>query len=192
MPIDGKVRIAAVGDLHCRLDKEGHYRRLVDAVNDICRAYGIGFDIHVGETVLGIKGRVGFEAGAALLLIRAHRELEKLVATKWQLFWKDQLGRFYGDRLHEGHYFDPTLRDIEALVASSQQKVTGETRIHVSPGRFLVTGATSPYSMMDRAVATYGEENVLWTGDEAKAFARVGAIPELLAARAAARAEGQG
>ena len=121
---------------------------VVDAVNDLCRAYGIGFDIHVGETVLGIKGRVGFEAGAALLLIRSHRELEKLVATKWQLFWKDQLGRFYGDRLHEGQYFDPSCRDIEAFLTSSQQRVVGETRVRLSAGRFQVTGTRSPYSMM--------------------------------------------
>src|ERR1051326_6798298 len=146
--------------------------------------------IHVGETALGIKGRIGFEAGAALLLISAHRELEKVALTKWQIFWKDQLGRFYGDRLHEGHYFDPALRDIEALIASSQQRVTGETRVHVAPGRFMVTGARSPFSMMDRSVATYGEENRLWTGDEARAFARIGAIPELLAARAGAAAAG--
>ncbi|MGH7531887.1 MAG: argininosuccinate synthase domain-containing protein, partial [Gemmatimonadales bacterium] len=87
---------------------------LVDRVNLLARSYGFGRDIHVGETTIGIKGRVGFEAGAALLLIRAHRELEKLVLTKWQAFWKDQLARFYGDRLHEGQYFDPALRDIEA------------------------------------------------------------------------------
>lgn len=167
----------------------GH--EIVDALTARAAEYGIGHGIHVGETALGIKGRIGFEAGSALILISAHRELEKLVLTKWQSFWKDQLGRFYGDRLHEGHYFDPTLRDIEAMVTSSQQKVIGETRVRFSPGRFLVTGARSPFSMMDRAVATYGEENRLWTGDEAKAFARVGAIPELLASRAAARAAGE-
>jgi argininosuccinate synthase len=157
------------------------------------RAAGFGFgrNIHVGETALGIKGRIGFEAGAALVLIAAHRELEKLVLTKWQTFWKDQLGRFYGDRLHEGHYFDPALRDIEALITSSQQRVTGETRIRLAPGRFLVTGARSPYSLMDPAVATYGEENRLWSGDEARGFSRIGAIPELLAARAAERAAGR-
>ncbi|MGE3496107.1 MAG: argininosuccinate synthase [Gemmatimonadales bacterium] len=165
---------------------------IVDALSERCAAYGIGHGIHTGETALGIKGRIGFEAGSALVLIAAHRELEKLVLTKWQAFWKDQLGTFYGDRLHEGHYFDPALRDIEALIASSQRKVTGETRVRLAPGRFLVTGATSPWSMMDRAVATYGEENVLWTGDEAKAFARVGAIPELLAMRADQRARGEG
>lgn len=165
---------------------------IVDTLSARAAEYGIGHGIHVGETALGIKGRIGFEAGSALILISAHRELEKLVLTKWQAFWKDQLGTFYGDRLHEGHYFDPTLRDIEAMVQSSQQKVTGETRVRLAPGRFLVTGARSPWSMMDRAVATYGEENVLWTGDEAKAFARVGAIPELLAMRAEARARGEG
>lgn len=161
---------------------------LVDALAERCASYGIGHGIHVGETALGIKGRIGFEAGAALVLIASHRELEKLVLTKWQSFWKDQLGRFYGDRLHEGHYFDPALRDIEAMVESSQQRVSGETRVHLAPGRFLVTGARSPWSMMDPAVATYGEENRLWSGEESKAFARVGAIPELLAMRAAARA----
>lgn len=163
---------------------------IVDALSARAAQFGIGHGIHVGETALGIKGRIGFEAGSALMLISAHRELEKLVLTKWQAFWKDQLGKFYGDRLHEGHYFDPTLRDIEAMVTSSQRKVNGETRIRLAPGRFLVTGARSPYSMMDPAVATYGEENRLWTGDEAKAFARVGAIPELLALRAESRAEG--
>jgi argininosuccinate synthase len=157
---------------------------LVARLGELCEAYGIGRNIHVGETALGIKGRIGFEAGAALLLIGAHRELEKLVLTKWQTFWKDQLGRFYGDRLHEGQYFDPALRDIEALIASSQARVTGETRVRLAAGRFQVVGTRSPHSMMDTAVATYGEENRLWTGDEARAFARVAAVPSLLAARA--------
>jgi argininosuccinate synthase len=158
---------------------------LIHCLGELAAAYGIGRNIHVGETALGIKGRIGFEAGAALLLIAAHRELEKLVLTKWQAFWKDQLARFYGDRLHEGQYFDPSLRDIEALITSSQQRVTGETRVRLAPGRFHVVGTRSPHSMMDSAVATYGEENRLWSGDEARAFARVVAIPSLLAARAA-------
>jgi argininosuccinate synthase len=158
---------------------------LVARLGELAEAYGFGRNIHVGETALGIKGRIGFEAGAALLLIAAHRELEKLVLTKWQTFWKDQLGRFYGDRLHEGQYFDPSLRDIEALVTSSQARVSGDTRVRLAPGRFQVVGTRSPHSMMDRSVATYGEENRLWTGDEARAFARVSAVPSLLAARAA-------
>jgi argininosuccinate synthase len=157
---------------------------LVARLGDLGEAYGIGRNIHVGETALGIKGRIGFEAGAALVLIGAHRELEKLVLTKWQTFWKDQLGRFYGDRLHEGQYFDPALRDIEALITSSQARVTGETRVRLDAGRFQVVGTRSPHSMMDTSVATYGEENRLWTGDEARAFARVAAVPSLLAARA--------
>jgi argininosuccinate synthase len=158
---------------------------LVARLGELSEAYGLGRNIHVGETALGIKGRIGFEAGAALLLIGAHRELEKLVLTRWQTFWKDQLGRFYGDRLHEGQYFDPSLRDIEALITSSQVRVTGETRVRLAPGRFQVVGTRSPHSMMDASVATYGEENLLWTGDEARAFARVSAVPSLLAARAA-------
>ncbi len=158
---------------------------LVAHLGDLAGSYGIGRGIHVGETALGIKGRIGFEAGAALLLIAAHRELEKLVLTKWQVYWKDQLGRFYGDRLHEGQYFDPALRDIEALIASSQSRVTGDTRVRLAPGRFQVVGTRSPHSMMDRSIATYGEENRLWTGAEARAFARVAAVPSLLAARAA-------
>lgn len=160
---------------------------LVERLNELAAAYGLGRNIHVGETALGIKGRIGFEAGAALLLITAHRELEKLVLTKWQVFWKDHLAKFYGDRLHEGHYFDPSLRDIEALVASSQGRVSGETRVRLAPGRLQVVGTRSPHSMMDPAVATYGEENRLWSGDEARAFARIGAIPSLLAARAGGR-----
>jgi argininosuccinate synthase len=158
---------------------------LVARLGELSELYGLGRNIHVGETALGIKGRIGFEAGAALLLIGAHRELEKLVLTRWQTFWKDQLGRFYGDRLHEGQYFDPSLRDIEALITSSQGRVTGETRVRLAPGRFQVVGTRSPHSMMDTSVATYGEENLLWTGDEARAFARVSAVPSLLAARAA-------
>lgn len=156
---------------------------LVAEVGEIARAYGVGRGIHVGETALGIKGRIGFEAGAAILLIAAHRELEKLVLTKWQAFWKDQLARFYGDRLHEGQAFDPTLRDIEALIASSQRRVAGETRVRLAPGRFQVVGARSPHTLLDPEVAIYGEENRLWSGDEARAFARIAAIPSLLATR---------
>ncbi len=165
---------------------------LVESLGHLTRGYGLGRGIHVGETALGIKGRIGFEAGAPLVLIAAHRELEKLVLTKWQSFWKDQLARFYGDRLHEGQYFDPALRDIEALIASSQRRVTGETRVRLAPGRFQVVGTRSPHSMMDRSVATYGEENRLWTGEEARAYARIAAVPSLLAARAAGHRDENG
>ena len=160
---------------------------LIDRLGALCEQYGVGRSVHRGETALGIKGRVGFEAGAALVLIAAHRELEKLVLTRTQAFWKDHLARFYGDRLHEGQYFDPALRDIEALMESSQQRVTGDTRIHLAPGHFQTVGVRSPYSLMDRSIATYGEENRLWTGEEARGFARVSAVASLIAAQAGER-----
>jgi argininosuccinate synthase len=159
----------------------GH--ELVAELDNMVRRYDIGRGIHLGETVLGIKGRIGFEAGAALVLIAAHRELEKLVLTRWQSFWKDHLAQFYGDRLHEGQALDPVMRDIEALIASSQQRVEGDTRVLLAPGHFLVEGVRSPYSLMDVGVARYGETNALWTGDEARAFAKLAAVPALLAAR---------
>ncbi|HEX4824137.1 MAG TPA: argininosuccinate synthase [Candidatus Polarisedimenticolaceae bacterium] len=156
---------------------------LVRRLAERCAAHGIGRGIHIGETALGIKGRIGFEAGAALVLVAAHRELEKLVLTRWQAFWKDHLGRFYGDRLHEGHWFDPALRDIETLIDSSQRAVDGETRVRLDTGRFLVTGARSPHSLFAPEIAVYGEEPHLWSGEEARAFARISAVPDLLAAR---------
>lgn len=185
-PAPAELCISWIQGLPTAIDGTEHNGpALVEALGELSHRYGIGRNIHVGETALGIKGRIGFEAGAAVMLIAAHRELEKLVLTKWQTFWKDQLGRFYGDRLHEGQYFDPSLRDIEALIGSSQQRVTGETRLRLAPARFQVVGTRSPFSLMDPSVATYGEEARLWTGDEARAFARVSSIPSLLAARAA-------
>ena len=157
--------------------------RLVEALDARLRPHEIGRGVHLGETVLGIKGRVGFEAGPALVLVAAHRELEKLVLTKWQMFWKDHLAQFWGDRLHEGQAFDPVMRDVEALVASSQQRVEGDTRVELLAGAFRVTGVRSPFSLMDAGVARYGESNALWTGDEARAFAKLAAVPSLLAAR---------
>jgi argininosuccinate synthase len=156
---------------------------LVEHLGQLTSKFGIGRNIHLGETALGIKGRIGFEAGAAIVLIHAHRELEKVVLTRWQIFWKDQLSRFYGDRLHEGHWFDPALRDIEALIGSSQQRVTGETRIRLASGRFHVVGVRSPHSLIDPEIATYGEVHRLWSGAEARAYARISAIPDLLAAK---------
>lgn len=166
---------------------KGH--ELVDALAARLEPLGIGRGIHLGETVLGIKGRIGFEAGAPLVLIGAHRELEKLVLTRWQSFWKDHLARFYGDRLHEGQPFDPVMGDIRAMIDHSQERVSGQTRIQLAPGRFLVTGVKSRFSLMDPDVARYGETNALWDGGEAGAFAKIAAIPSLLAAR---RDEGNG
>ena len=157
---------------------------LVATLEERLAPYHIGRGLHLGETVLGIKGRVGFEAGAALVLVSAHRELEKLVLTRWQGFWKDHVAQFWGDRLHEGQAFDPVMRDIEALIASSQRRVTGETRVRLDAGRFQVEGVRSPHSLMDPAVARYGESQSLWTGDEARAFALIAGIPSRLAAAA--------
>jgi len=157
---------------------------LVEALAARTRPYGVGRGIHIGETVLGIKGRIGFEAGAAVVLVTAHRELEKLVLTRWQAFWKDHMAQFWGDRLHEGQAFDPVMRDVEAMITSSQRQVEGRTRVRLDAGRFQVTGAASPHSLMDTGIARYGESHALWSGDEARAFAKIAAIPSLLAAKA--------
>ena len=157
---------------------------LVEALEVKLAPYGIGRGIHLGETVLGIKGRIGFEAGAAQVLVASHRELEKLVLTRWQSFWKDHVAQFWGDRLHEGQAFDPVMRDIEAMIMSSQQRVVGDTRVRLAEGRILVDGVRSPNSLMDPSVASYGESHRLWTGDEAQAFASIAGIPSQLAAAA--------
>jgi len=171
--------------LPVRLDGEAMAGpELVEALEARLAPYGIGRGIHLGETVLGIKGRIGFEAGAAQVLVTAHRELEKLVLTRWQSFWKDHLAQFWGDRLHEGQAFDPVMRDIEAMIGSSQGRVVGDTRVRLADGRFIVVGVRSPHSLMDPKVASYGESHRLWTGDEARAFAAIGAIPSQLASAA--------
>jgi argininosuccinate synthase len=157
---------------------------LVTALTDIAGAHGIGRAIHVGDTILGIKGRVAFEAPAAQVLIATHRELEKIVLSKWQQFQKNQLGDFYGMLLHEAQYFDPVMRDIEAMFDQSQEVVTGEVRIRLFKGSVSVLGCTSPNSMFDANVATYGETNTLWDGRDARGFARIAAVHALLARQA--------
>jgi len=156
---------------------------LVQKLHALGRAYAVGRGIHMGDTILGIKGRIAFEAPAPLMLIAAHQELEKLVLTRWQVFWKSQLGEFYGQMLHEGLYYDPVMRDIEAFLAQSQETVTGEARLRLRAGRFDVTGVKSPFSMVAGA-ATYGETTRLWSGAEAAGFAKLHALPMTLAARA--------
>ena len=153
----------------------------IDALNEIGRRYGIGRGIHLGDTILGIKGRVGFEAPAAHLLIAAHRELEKLVLTGKQLFWKEHLGNVYGTLLHEGHFFDPLARDLEAFLESSQRVVTGDVRVRISPRSFAVEGVRSANSLMRSEIASYGEGTSLWSGSEAAAFAKIFGVPEMLA-----------
>ncbi|HET6542124.1 MAG TPA: argininosuccinate synthase, partial [Chryseolinea sp.] len=115
-----------------------HPTDAIHALQKIAGAYGIGRDVHVGDTIIGIKGRVGFEAAAPMVVIKAHHALEKHVLTKWQLSWKDQLAQFYGNWLHEGQYLDPVMRDIEAYLTSTQQQVTGEVKIQLFPYRFQI------------------------------------------------------
>jgi argininosuccinate synthase len=158
--------------------------KLVEALNALGRTYGIGRGVHLGDTILGIKGRVGFEAPAAHMLITAHRELEKLVLSGKQLFWKESMGNLYGSLLHEGHFFDPLVKDLEAFLTSSQDRVTGEVRLVLHPRTLVVEGVKSPHSLMDAKVATYGEANVLWTGSEAAGFAKLYGVAQMLSHRA--------
>ncbi len=157
---------------------------LIAELNALGRRYGIGRGVHLGDTILGIKGRVGFEAPAAHLLIGTHRELEKLTLTGKQLFWKETLGNLYGQLLHEGHHFDPVSRDLEAFLESSQTHVTGEVQLTLYPRSFAVDGVRSPHSLMDAKVASYGEANRLWSGAEAAGFAKLYGVQQVLALQA--------
>jgi len=151
---------------------------VIQALNKLGSPYGIGRGLHLGDTILGIKGRVGFEAPAAHLLIMAHRELEKLVLSGRQLFWKETLGNLYGSLLHEGHFFDPLCRDLEALLASSQSTVAGDVRLTLYPRTFAVEGVRSPFSLMRKDLASYGEGTALWTGAEAAGFTKIFGVPQ--------------
>lgn len=157
---------------------------LLRALDDVAAEHGVGRGVHLGDTIIGIKGRVAFEAPAAQVILDAHRELEKLVLTKWQQFVKEQVAAFYGMFLHEGRYLDPALRDIEALFDSSQQRVTGEVRIRLHRGTATVLATSSPYSMLRASAGAYGEETGLWDGRDAEGFAKISAIQTMLAHRA--------
>ncbi len=156
---------------------------LVATLNERAAAHGIGRGIHTGDTILGIKGRLAFEAPAATTLLFAHRELEKLVLTKRQQEWKDRLGAFYAGLVHEALYFDPVARDIEAFLASTQRAVTGTVRVRLVQGRIEVDGVTTDASLMGRLGAVYGEGSTGWTGADARGFARIYGLPSVLAAR---------
>ena len=137
------------------------------------KAYAIGRDIHVGYTIVGIKGRVGFEAPAALITIKAHHLLEKHTLTKWQLQHKEYLSSFYGMHLHEGQYLDPVMRNIEAFLQSSQDKVSGDVVVTLKPYHFTLDGITSKHDLMNAKFGSYGEENKGWTPEEAKGFIKI-------------------
>lgn len=147
----------------------------IKILNDIASSYAIGRDIHVGDTIVGIKGRVGFEASAALIIIKAHHLLEKHTLTKWQLQHKDYISNFYGMHLHEGQYLDPVMRDMEAMLQSSQKMVSGEVSATLKPYHFSLNGIRSKHDLMNTKFGSYGEENSGWTADEAKGFIKINA-----------------
>lgn len=153
--------------------KFSHPTEAIQHLQALAGPYGIGRDIHVGDTIIGIKGRVGFEAAAPVVIIKAHHALEKHVLTKWQLTWKDQLAQFYGNWLHEGQYLDPVMRDMEAFLTNSQQHVTGEVSVTLLPYRFQINGISSAYDLMSAKFGKYGEMNLGWTGDDVKGFTKI-------------------
>jgi argininosuccinate synthase len=162
------------GELHKVNDKSfGHPTEAIQYLTSVAAPYGIGRDVHVGDTIIGIKGRVGFEAAAPMIILKSHHALEKHVLTKWQLNWKDQLALFYGNWLHEGQIMDPVMRDIEAFFESSQQTVTGEVFVQLLPYRFQVIGIESQYDLMSSKFGKYGEMNSGFTGDDVRGFSRI-------------------
>ena len=142
-------------------------------VEEIGSAYGIGRDMHIGDTIIGIKGRVGFEAAGPMLIINAHKMLEKHTLTKWQQYWKDQVATWYGMFLHEAQYLEPVMRDIEAMLESSQRNVTGEVEITLRPYSYTLVGVTSLFDLMKTDFGEYGEVNKAWTADDVKGFTKI-------------------
>ena len=156
------------------------YEDPVEAIREIEKigsAYGIGRDMHIGDTIIGIKGRVGFEAAAPILIIAAHKMLEKHTLTKWQQYWKDQVGTWYGMFLHEAQYLEPVMRDIEKMLESSQRNVSGTVEIQLRPLSYTLVGVDSPYDLMKTDFGEYGEINKAWTADDVKGFTRIISVP---------------
>ncbi|MBQ3209082.1 MAG: argininosuccinate synthase [Alistipes sp.] len=145
----------------------------IRAVEAIGSAYGIGRDMHIGDTIIGIKGRVGFEAAAPMLIIAAHKMLEKHTLTKWQQYWKDQIGTWYGMFLHEAQYLDPVMRDMEAFLESTQAKVDGTVEITLRPYSYTLVGVTSDFDLMKTDFGEYGEVNKAWSADDVKGFTKI-------------------
>lgn len=147
--------------------------KAIQKLQEIAQPYGIGRDIHVGDTIIGIKGRVGFEAAAPMIIIKAHHTLEKHTLTKWQLSWKDQLSAFYGNWLHEGQFHDPIMRDIEAFLTSTQETVSGKVFVKLHPYRFQIIGIESKHDLMSNKFGSYGEMNNSWSGEDVKGFSKI-------------------
>ncbi len=149
----------------------------IRAVEEIGAAYGIGRDMHVGDTIIGIKGRVGFEAAAPMLIIGAHRFLEKYTLSKWQQYWKDQVATWYGMFLHESQYLEPVMRDIEAMLSSSQRNVSGTVTLLLRPYSFSTVGVDSPNDLVKSKLGEYGENQKGWSSEDAKGFIKVLSTP---------------
>lgn len=150
-----------------------HPSEAIQYLQTLAGPFGIGRDIHVGDTIIGIKGRVGFEAAAPMVILKAHHALEKHVLTKWQLQWKDTLAQFYGNWLHEGQILDPVMRDIEAYLEKSQRTVTGKVFVQLLPYRFQIIGIESKYDLMNSAFGKYGEMNTGFTGEDVRGFSKI-------------------
>jgi len=151
--------------------------KAIQQIETIASAYAIGRDMHIGDTIIGIKGRVGFEAAAPLVIINAHKMLEKHTLSKWQQYWKDQIGNWYGMFLHEAQYLEPVMRDMEAMLESSQRNVTGRVIIDLKPYHYTLVGIESDFDLLKTDFGEYGEINKAWTATDAKGFTKIYSIP---------------
>lgn len=149
----------------------------IQKIEEIASAHAVGRDMHIGDTIIGIKGRVGFEAAAPLVIINAHKMLEKHTLTKWQQYWKEQTANWYGMFLHEAQYLEPVMRDIEAMLTSSQRNVTGRVIIELKPYHYTLVGVESDYDLMKADFGEYGEVSKAWTADDAKGFTKIYSVP---------------
>jgi argininosuccinate synthase len=146
---------------------------VIRLLTEIAASFAVGRDIHVGDTIIGIKGRVGFEAAAPLIIIKSHHALEKHVLTKWQLYWKEQLANWYGNLLHEGQFLDPVMRNIETFLTDTQKHVTGVVHVQLAPYRFYVSGIESSFDLMSAKFGSYGEMNNAWSGEDVRGFSKI-------------------
>lgn len=162
------------GELFAVNDKKfQHPSASIQYLQTLAGQFGIGRDIHVGDTIIGIKGRVGFEAAAPMVILKSHHALEKHVLTKWQLQWKDTLSQFYGNWLHEGQILDPVMRDIESYLHNSQQNVSGKVFVQLQPYRFNIIGIESSFDLMNSKFGKYGEMNSGFTGEDVRGFSKI-------------------
>ncbi len=145
----------------------------IQKIEEIASKFAIGRDMHIGDTIIGIKGRVAFEAAAPMIIISAHKMLEKHTLTKWQQYWKEQLGNWYGMFLHEAQYLEPVMREIESYLQTSQRNVTGKVIINLTPYRYVLVGVDSPFDMMKTDFGEYGEVNKAWSADDARGFTKI-------------------